>query len=103
MSELFYFFNLSTGAMSKAPCRFNFGLPFMPDLETLDEVAMSNVFTQLVKDNDWDREDTVIAKGSQGTRLVWKSGVIQKVVSDESTYYPNLAPDMLNRTAVYLL
>jgi hypothetical protein len=66
MGQYFKFVNTTKQQESNISLPFNFGLSWTKNLNNCDEKEIAEIFEFVIKGNDWDEEDEVIAIGDYG-------------------------------------
>lgn len=66
MGQYFKFTNTTKGEESNIPLPFNFGLPWAKNLGAASQEELKEIFDFVVKNNNWEASDEVIATGDYG-------------------------------------
>jgi hypothetical protein len=66
MGQMFVFVNKTIEKQSDVPLPFNFGLPWAKSLENFSDEELKGMFEFVIKKNNWNEADDVIAIGEYG-------------------------------------
>ena len=69
MGQMFIFVNKTTEKQSEIPLPFNFGLTWAKSLENFSDEEMEEAFNFVIKQNNWNETDEIIALGEYGTSI----------------------------------
>ncbi len=73
MGQYFEFINASRGnEVSKIPISvFDIDLPWVAKFDSFEISDMYKIFKQVIVDNKWSEDDSVIAQGDYGDVVLW--------------------------------
>ncbi len=66
MGQAFIFINKTMDKRSEIPLPFNFGLPWAKSFENFSDEELEEFFDFVIKGNNWNENDEVIALGEYG-------------------------------------
>jgi NAD kinase len=71
MGQYYRFVNTTKQIESTIPLPFNFNLPYAKSLEIYSKDELREKFNFVIQNNNWNKEDVVIAIGDYGTILYY--------------------------------
>lgn len=77
-AEYFDFINMSQGNIkSDKPLVFNFGLPWMRNLNNFSHEDTQKIFRHVIAQNNWSSLDKIKAQGDMGHVAIYTNGSIE--------------------------